>query len=347
MDRTLRVGIVGCGGMGAGHADHVVDNGHDVVAGADVDAGARERFGDEYDAATYADWEAMYDAADLDATIVTTPNAFHEPAAVAALDRDIHVEVEKPLADDLESAERVAAAARDSAAFAVLALNNRYTFPVETFAAYRDAGHFGDVNHVEANWVRRRSASPGPTGWFRDPELAGGGALIDIGVHVLDLALYMLDFPEVEEVSGVARSDFLSRDDGDPVDDSVSAFVRCAGDRTISLEAAWAVEQRPTQRMVARGTEAGAEFERKSDTLTLVELGEHGPEHETDICLQGEEATSGHYAEDEAFLAAVAAGEPPEHGTIEEALTVQRVIDAIYRSSRRGEACEPRSTDYR
>ncbi|MFB6218853.1 MAG: Gfo/Idh/MocA family protein [Halobacteriaceae archaeon] len=335
MERALRVGIVGLGGMGTGHAGHVEAAGHEVVAGADVDADAQAAFAEEFGAATYGGHEAMYDAEDLDAAIVTTPNRFHEPAAVAALERGIPVEIEKPLAHDLPAAERIAAAARESEAFGVVGFNNRYTFPVETFKAYQAEGHFGGVNHVRAEWIRRYGGSPGPDGWFRDPELAGGGALIDIGVHMLDLALYMLDFPEVVEVAGRTRTDFLEGED--TVDDSVTALVRCAGGQTVSLEASWAARQRPSQRVVARGPDAGAEFERMADEMTLVEFGEQGVAHERDVELRGEMEPSAHAAEDRRFLAAVATGEPPAN-SIDDALTVQRVIDAIYRSSESGAA---------
>lgn len=336
--KPLRVGIVGLGGMGTGHAGHVREAGHEVVAGADIDEDARAAFAEQFDATTYDGHEAMYEAERLDAAIVTTPNRFHEPAAVGALERGIPVEIEKPLAHDLAAAKRIAGAARESSAFGAVGFNNRYTFPVKTLKAYQRAGQFGGINHVRAEWIRRYGGSASPGGWFQDPELAGGGALIDIGVHMLDLGLYILGFPEVEEVSGVTRTDFLDGDE--TVEDSVTALVRCAGGQTVSLEASWAARQRPSQQVVARGPDAGAEFERKADTMTLIEFDEAGVSHERDVELHGEMDPSNHEAEDRRFLEAVDAGDPPEN-SLEQALLVQRVIDAIYRSAETGGACSP------
>ncbi len=351
----IGVGIVGLGGMGHLHARSISELGADVVAGADLVEAQRQRFATEFGAATYETHEGLVEDDAVDAVIVTTPNRFHEPITVDALEAGRHVLVEKPLAHTLESAERVARAAARADGICMVGFHNRHAASMAMFSEHHARGRFGDLTHIEANYVRRRGV-PGPGSWFTDPELAGGGALLDIGVHALDLALYALDFPEITEVSGVTRTTFGTTEEyADPdgfgdnwnaesetyeVDDSVSAFVRCAGGETISLEAAWATNREESMDFRVRGTNAGAQFEIGDTSLDILETGTVGGDHYADVALTGDSSLTGYTEQDEQFLAAVAAGTPPETNTVEEALTVQRVIEAIYRSSETGRATQ-------
>ena len=339
----VAVGIVGLGGIGTHHATRLVERGANLVGGMDIDADARGRFHEEFGVDAYDDEAELYD--DCDAVLITTPNRFHEEYAVAALDAGLDVLLEKPLAHSLESAERIAEAAADADGFCMLGFNNRFREPVRVIKHYQDEGRFGETTHVEANYVRRRGV-PGRGSWFTSEGVAGGGALIDIGVHAIDLALYFLDHPEIVEVSGETRSEFGGRDDyayvhmwgedtgpeGFDVEDSASAFIRDADGNTVSLEVAWATNRPTTDEFVVRGTEAGATFDRGSGDLTIHEAGVGGGHHLSDTAVETRESDS-HAAEPEVFLEAAAAGEPPAINTVEEGLSVQRVIDAIYRSS--------------
>ena len=232
----------------------------------------------------------------------------------------------------------------------MVGFNNRFRQPVRVIKHYQDEGRFGETKHVEANYVRRRGV-PGRGSWFTSKAVAGGGALIDIGVHAIDLALYFLDHPEVVEVTGETRSEFGGRDDYAyidtwgtdegpeefDVDDSASAFVRGADGSTVSLEVAWATNRPTTDEFVIRGSEAGATFDRGRDELTLHEASVDGGHHLSDTNVTTRDGNS-HGDEQEVFLAAVAADEPPAINTMAEGLAVQRVIDAIYRSSETGRA---------
>ncbi|ELY65769.1 oxidoreductase domain-containing protein [Natronococcus jeotgali DSM 18795] len=336
--------------MGQTHATNAETLGHEVVAGADLVASTREEFAETYGAATYEAFEEMYDGENLDAVAVSTPNAFHEEAVVAALERGYDVLCEKPLANDLESAERIADAAAESDGFCMVNFHNRVSTATEVFKDRQAEGFFGDVTHVDANYVRRRGI-PGVGSWFTNRELSGGGAVVDIGVHAIDYALYLMGYPEVEEVFAVTRTEFGHREDyvdpGDwydetdeavfDVEDSATAMIRCADDRTISLEVTWAANQAETNDFVVRGTEAGAKLELGGEELTLYEAGTQGTDHLVDSTLTGGSLDrTGWEGSDERFLEAVLSGETPALNTAEHGLTVQRVIDAIYRSAEKG-----------
>jgi len=176
-----------------------------------------------------------------------------------------------------------------------------------------------------------------------------------VGVHVVDLAMHVLDFPETSEVTGIARTNFGPRDDyADPdgfsagwdagtdrfdVDDSVSALIRFENDTSISLEVAWATNRPPANELLVRGTEAGAKFELEGEVVELYESSNIGVDHYVTSELDARGGPDGHVAEMEHFVEAVASGTPPEMNTVEQGLAVQRIIEGIYQSSESGRAC--------
>lgn len=178
MDRSeIRTGIVGLGNIGQYHAERLVDLEVPLVGGMDVATEARTRFARRYDVDVYEDHQALYDT--VDAVIITTPNKYHESYAVDAFERDLHVLLEKPLAHSLESAERIAQAARETDSHCMVGFNNRFANTVKIVRNRIDRGELGEVTHVEANYVRRRGI-PGRGSWFTRRQIAGGGALIDL-----------------------------------------------------------------------------------------------------------------------------------------------------------------------
>jgi len=347
-ERTPRIGIVGCGNIGRRHAQLLQGQGIPVAGGADIAPEARDRFGGEFGVPTFEDHGSLY--AESDAVVVTTPNRYHEQPVVDALEAGLDVLVEKPLANDAESAERIAAAARDAEGFCMVGFHTRFESDVEVLTDYREAGRFGDVDHVEASYIRRRGV-PGRGSWFTRKEVAGGGALIDIGVHALDLSLYLLGYPEVEEVTGVTRSQFGDSEDytylsmwgddqgaeGFDVEDSASAFIRCAGGKTVSLEVAWATNRPAAQEYVLRGTGAGATFDKGAGELTIHETSTEGGGHMSDAAVETDDRDA-HAAEQAYFVDHVAEGTEPTRNTVEQGLTVQRVLDAIYEADETGSA---------
>lgn len=333
-----RIGVVGLGNMGSEHAKRIERAGGNVAAGADVVSEAREQFANNFDADVYEDWNDLY-AADVDAVVITVPNALHEEAAVAALDAGLDVLLEKPIAHDLASAERVAAAAREAEGFCTTGFVMRFYSEVEELLGRAAAGEFGDVSHVEARYVRRNNVPD--SGWFVDPDLAGGGALVDVGVHVLDVALAVLDFPAIEGVYGRTRSECTAID----VEDSATALARSVDGATVSLEVAWAANTDPGRTIIVRGSEGGARLDLGDETLWVYddpEIGVGDPEVGGADPVAVETPDHDWLApEDEAFVEAVERGTPPEYGDIEEGLTVQRVVDAIYSSDETGELVMP------
>ncbi|MFC4986844.1 Gfo/Idh/MocA family protein [Saliphagus infecundisoli] len=347
-DANASVGVIGLGLMGTRHATNLEELGADIVAGTDIDSDARQKFEVKFSAESYASFERMYDGTNLDAVVITTPNKFHEPAALAALDDNVAVLCEKPLAHSLPAAERIAAADEQSDAFCMAGFKHRFGSATSLYKAYQQDGELGDLNAIEGGYVRRRGI-PGLGSWFTSEEVAGGGALIDIGVHAIDYALYLAGYPEVIEVMGVTRNSFIARDNYDDpddwagkwdltdesrdVDDSATVLMRCAGDLTISLEIAWAANREPDETFVVRGTDAGVRMDLRGDSLDIFKTGSKDHDHYSDTTLTSKRENDKLCDEDLAFLQGVYSDKRPSMNTIDEALQVQRIIAAIYRSS--------------
>ena len=346
-----QIGFVGLGGWGTVQATTVRDLGGTVTIGADVSAEARSAFEDTFDVPTVERYEQLpYD--ELDGVVVGTPNAYHAPAVIEALEHDVAAYVAKPMANAVAAAEEMIAAERASEAFGMVGFVSRFTAGVELFMAYHEQDTFGDITHVEVTILRRRGI-PGVGSWFCDAELAGGGSLYDLGVHVIDRALYMLDFPEPVEVCGVARTDLGDREDyADPdswndhwelagnaftVEDSTSSFVRFADGMSMTIETSWAVNRDPSRKTVIRGTAGGAVLGGDGD-LEITAASRAGVDHYVDTTLSGNLDRTGHEGAQSVFLEAIRADEPPETCTFEEGIVTQRIMDAVYESSDRGAA---------
>lgn len=344
----LRIGFVGAGTISRHHANALEELGESIAAVADIEPTALSSFAETYDAdgapTTYDDYAQMFAEADLDAAVVAVPNALHADCAVAALDADVNVFVEKPLADSVAAARRVEAAARDSDGSVMVGFKKTFDPWFEHARRKVRDGKFGRVYDVEAEYVRRRGI-PQLGSWFTRDAVAGGGAMIDIGVHQLHLALCLLGFPEVETVSATTGSHFGSKDDytylsmwgGDPtddaafdVDDSARAFLRTADGATIHLHVAWASNSDPRQGVRVYGDEAGLTVEDDGrDGVTMYST-DDGALSEAEF--RHPEANA--FASEWSYFADVVRGNRTHtRNTLEEGIMVQRVIDAVYESA--------------
>jgi predicted dehydrogenase len=343
---TLRIGIVGAGAIArlscreiVGHADAR------IVAAADPSA---ERLAELRDAfaipRTYADASALFADAEVDAVYIAVPNLHHAPLATAALQAGKHVLLDKPFATSLAAAEGVAAAARASGKVFMLGMNQRFARGSQKMRQRVLAGDLGEVYHVKAFW-RRRSGIPRIGSWFGNKAISGGGGLLDIGVHMLDLALHLIGNFDVRTVSGVAYTKFGNRGLGDgawglserdqasfDVDDFASAFIRLSGGVSVQLDAGWAMHQEHAneQDVLLYGTEAGASVIGEKLFRNGAGRGEYEVLQSPAADVQWRHASRFHHFID------VALGREPALVTIDEALAVQRILDAIYASAASG-----------
>ena len=153
------------------------------------------------------DWQSLADDPAIDAAVVATPNALHAPQAITLLRAGKHVLVEKPMSTTLAEADAMIAAAEDTGAFLMIAHCWRFRDEV---VAMRDRIAVGDFGEVVKTRGYGMHAGWGPSGWFTDRSLSGGGALVDMGVHAIDTARFLLDDPIPERVCAVVGTRYAA-----------------------------------------------------------------------------------------------------------------------------------------
>jgi len=173
----------------------------EMVAVCDVNPETAKQAAEKYSVEkTYTDYKQLLADPEIDAVSVATPNAYHMQPTIDALNAGKHVICEKPLAMNADEARKMCAAARDTGKILQVALQQRFTGQARFMKQYIDDGNMGDIYYARAQALRRRGVPH--WGVFIDKEKQGGGPLIDIGVHILDLTLFLMGYPKPVSASG-------------------------------------------------------------------------------------------------------------------------------------------------
>jgi predicted dehydrogenase len=256
---VLRAGVIGLGWAGQQHmAAYAEATGVDLVALAGKEPDPLTTLGEKYGVAAdlrFADWQALLDHAQLDVVSIAAPTTLHRPIAIAALDRGLHVLSEKPIAENAPTARQMVEAAERNDRVLDIVFNHRRRGDVQALKKIIDARLLGDIYYAKAGWLRRQGI-PGLGSWFTRRAVAGGGPLMDIGVHMLDMALHLLDEPQVRAATAATYAEFGPRGRGSSVEptmrksgveeglfdveDLSTAFLRLDGGGTLLLESSWA-----------------------------------------------------------------------------------------------------------
>lgn len=276
----------------------------------------------------------------LDAVSVALPNALHAPVTIAALRAGLHVLCEKPMAMTARQGERMIAAAKKAKRTLGLNLSFRFVPQSRALKDMVDAGRVGDVYYAHTRWWRERGL-PKFGGWFGQRKLSGGGPVIDLGVHRMDLAMWLMGNPEPSRVSAStydAIGSRLAREQRKrfDVEDFGAAFVRFTNGASLVLEASWAGfsgkrEDQLTEILGTRGGIVQRNLNEGYEYEASVYSEENGTLTET-VIRRRLEASPSAYAE---FVDALVEGREPLAPALH-GLQVQRVLDGIYRSARMG-----------
>lgn len=371
--RPIRVGVIGAGNIATlGHIPGLRRSGAArVVAICDREPerarAVAARFGI---GAAYDDAVVMLDAVDLDAVTVATPPIAHAPAVLAALERGRHVLCEKPLATTVADAQRMVETAERAGL--VLAMNLHFRVLRETLAlkAAVDEGRLGRIRYVHIRYLRG-DFFPAPASWVRDPGHSAGGALADMGSHIIDLAFWLagarvatsvdahLHETDLDGVGGAARPAAWS-------EDFASVRMRLDTGATATVECSWGYFGSDESRIQIIGERGGADVfplrGRRSGTLRFFDqhdaVGEPGRQMESpagqdvrrlSLAIATGAPSSSQprpvrnrrtrlwYRSMASFVAAVR-GDGPAVATGRDGLAVQRVLEAAYRSHAAGAA---------
>ena len=339
--KTINVGIIGTGGIGVNQHMPALAKQADVkvLAVADVNEEAAKTAAERFEVKhVFTDYKKLLEMDEIDAVHVCTPNDMHMPPTVEALNAGKHVMVEKPIARNADEGTKMVEAARKSGKKLMVAQNMRFDAANQCLKRFIDAGDLGEI-YFGRVWALRRRGIPS-WGVFIDKEKQGGGPLIDIGVHVLDLTLFLMGHPKPITCSGQAFTK-IGNTPGHvgvwgpwdwknyTVEDYAAGFVRLDNGRSLVIESSFAAnigEDKFSSTLL--GTKGGAETNPLrifgEDKGTLYDL---APVHLPKV--------NSYDAEVRGFYDAIQNNtEPPVTG--EQALNVTKILDGIYKSSELG-----------
>ncbi len=351
--QKVRIGIVGCGGIANGkHMPSLIRLPEvEMVAFCDIIEERATKAANQYGvdgALVFTDYRDLVALADLDIVHVLTPNHVHAPISIAALKAGKHVMCEKPMATSSREAQAMLDAARKSGKKLTIGYQGRQRAEAQYLKELCDADELGEVYFAKALALRRRGV---PTwGVFLDKEKQGGGPLIDIGTHSLDLTLWLMNnydwdyvvgstYNKIGKQKNVVNPWGTWKPEEYTVEDSAFAFIKFKNGATVILESSWALNIMPSDTpCVLCGTKAGADF---VDGLRI--LGEKGsrlytlrPEPKIrGVDPKGGETDERGYLEAKQWIESVINDTQP---TVlpEQALVVTEILEAIYDSAKSG-----------
>ncbi|WP_284639861.1 Gfo/Idh/MocA family protein [Paenibacillus silviterrae] len=344
----LQIGVIGAGNIGNVHMKEFIKlNDAAIAAVTDAYAPLAEQRAKEYGIPkVYSSYEALLADAEIDAVIVCVPNEMHAPISIAALQAGKHVLLEKPMAVNAASAKAIVRAHRESNKVLMMAHQMRWEPLNLQVKEQVEKGALGKIYNVKTGWLRRKGI-PGWGTWFTQMDKAGGGPLIDIGVHMLDLSLHLMGSPKPVSVFGTTYAEFGPKKKGIgtwgkpdwngayDVEDLATALIKMEDGSTLSLDVSWAahtsfVDNGPY--IYLMGSDGGASlsggkgklhtelFDRTADVELTAPANDEG----------ARQRLSRH------FIDCIKEGKEPITSAMS-GLTNSLVLEAIYESSRSGE----------
>jgi len=354
----LKIGIIGCGGIANDKHMPSMAKQQDVelVAFCDIIPERAEKAAADYGVAgakVYTDYRMLLADKSIDAVHVLTPNVSHCEITCEALEAGKHVICEKPMAANVEDAQKMMDTAKRTGKLFTVGYQYRFMDNHFTMKRYCDAGYLGEIYYAEANAIRRRGV---PTwGVFTDKSQQGGGPLIDIATHALDLTLWMMNNYEPESVTGVTfekLGKLLGPDEQgnsfgvwDPakydVEDSAFGFVRMKNGALIIIRSSWALNIVDKGGMVTLcGTKGGLDSGMEGVRFNHVTLGKQTISNVETVSLFGRthprNPVMGPNDCEATYWVNALMGRGELFVKPEEAFTVTKILDAIYKSAKSG-----------
>ncbi len=184
---------------------------------------------------SYNNLEEMLSSVDADCLVVTSPNSLHKEQAIKGLQKGLNVLVEKPLARNYGEAESIVTAAKKAKRLLMVGMNNRFRPEVMMQESFVSAGEIGEVFYVKTGYLKKRSTAEK---WSVNKTESGGGVFMDLGIVILDIALWMMKFPKIKSVSAVNFNHSFK-----DVEDSSFVLLRFENGSTVSIETSWTLHR--------------------------------------------------------------------------------------------------------
>ena len=339
-EKRINLAVIGTGWPGQQHARVMAAIPEaNLYACADLDEQRRKTFEKTYaPAKSFSDYRDLLQDSKLNAALICLPNFLHFPASLAALEAGKHVFCEKP--PTLNAAEMKVLHEEASQRGLIYYFGRQFRFTPAMRAAKEliAAGRLGNIYHAQATWIRSRGIPQGLGGWFTEKKRSGGGALIDIGVHALDSAWYLMGTPRPVSVSAQVYRNFehLVQDPVFDVEDAAYAFIRFENGAVVQLETSWAgnlPDDIPMGQYFGRELNNSTVYGTKG-TIRLKPLSFFEDQNGALITVPIElrEEADSFELQLRNFLDAIAGRAAPVNSA-EQALQLMEMLDAIYASS--------------
>lgn len=347
--KTVKIGIIGNGGIckGAHVPAYLEEPRAEIVAVCDIIKERAEYLKETYfpDAKVYTDYKELLRDENVESVDICTPNYLHSIIAVEAFKAGKNVFCEKPDAISVEEALKMKNAAEEAGKLLMVMRNNRFVSASKFAKKYIEEGKMGEIYAGRCGWQRRRGI-PGKGGWFTTKEQSGGGPLIDLGVHMIDLAIWLMGNPTPVAVSGNVFSKFADTDTSDSansdfgdkkadgtfdVEDLAMGLIRFDNGAVLQIEFSWASNINEEKRFVElRGTKSGltwndndVEFYTECDGQLL------------DITPAGKKDTRGHNNNLKHYIDVLLNGDEPCFKP-QQGVDMIKILCAIYESAQTG-----------
>ncbi|WP_261304974.1 Gfo/Idh/MocA family protein [Paenibacillus andongensis] len=345
--RKIKIGVIGAGNIGNVHINEFLKlpDECEITTITDTYLPLAESRAQEHGIGNVAKSpEELIESMEVDAVIIATPNQFHAPLAIQAIEAGKHVLLEKPMGLNPESARYILEVSNKSDNILMVAHQRRWQSIPLQIREQVERGELGRIYTAKAGWFRRKGI-PGWGTWFTRMDQAGGGPLIDIGVHMLDLALYLMGNPKPVTVFGSTYAEFGPQKKGIgkwgkpnwdgvfDVEDLATALIKMEDGSTLSLDVSWAAhldtDNQPFIHLM--GTEGGASYRGPHGKLFTekfdrpIDLDLYTPEND-----EGDRIRMCRH-----FLSCIREGKEPICSALS-GFTNNLVLDAIYESSRTG-----------
>ncbi len=347
----LKFGVIGNGGISGEHLRGYSKNPDaEIWALCDINKERCDRRGEEFGVPSerrFQSAEKMLAACpELDAVSVCTWNNAHAECAIAALNAGKHVLCEKPMAMNAEQAQRMKEAADKNGKLLMIGFVRRFGNDCAIMKDFIDNGYFGDIYYAKATYLRRNGA---PGGWFGNKQLSGGGPLIDLGVHIIDLCRYLMGNPKPVSVYGATFSKLGDRPNVKKssgyasmstdiekvfnVEDLATAMIRFDNGAVLQIEASFSLNIKKDEGVLQFfGTKAGARLDPELEIYSEMN------DYMTNVRLNNSTALSfdGLFANEiNHFVDCVKTGAPCRNPA-EDGVALMKILDGIYESARTG-----------
>jgi len=348
--KKLRVGIIGVGGISKVHLEGYakLPDLVEVVAFCDIIPERAKTGAEKYGAPgakVFTDYRDLLAMKDLDAVDICTPNKLHAPMTIDALKSGKHVFCEKPMAITSEEADAMVKTAKETGLKLSVGYQSRYSDDAQLLKRMVSEGELGKIYYAEALALRRRGV---PTwGVFLSKEMQGGGPLIDIGTHSLDLTLWLMgDYSKPVTVLGSSYKElaplggYNAWGPWDPksyeVEDSAFGFVKLESGATVLVKASWALNiEKDEHGSVLCGTKGGARF-----VNSVLTINKEGNNRLWDITPVPTRSSDSLYDREIAYWVDCLINNKEPLVKAEEAAQVTRILEMIYKSSETNKAVE-------